>query len=351
MNPSNSELIKVGNRLGNIYHYGLHRFFDSEGFGSRNATKKLIKRIDEIKPDVIHLHNIHDHWLNFPVFWNYLARIDVPVVWTFHDCWAFTGGCPYFDKYDCFKWQTGECKGVCIGEHKKSERNFAIKRELIGALGDRLTIVAVSQWMADFVNDSFIRDSGANIMVIHNGINLETFSPVATEKKSMVLGVASVWPKSKGLDDFIKLREILPDNINIVLVGLTKKQLEMLPAGIQGIARTNNIQELAKLYSEATVFVNPTRSDTFPTVNLEALGCGTPVITYRTGGSPEAVDESTGIVIEQGNVNALGEAILSVFTKKREFSIISCRKRAELEFDNKTQFNKYVKLYQNLIEN
>ena len=156
-----------------------------------------------------------------------------------------------------------------------------------------------------------------------------------------------MWDARKGLGDFIKLHSLLPSDFEITLVGLTEKQLKKLPQVIIGITRTSNVTELAGLYSKSDVFVNPTYSDNFPTTNIEALACGTPVITYRTGGSPEAVDERTGVVIEQGNVEALAEAILKM--KEQPLSSGACRKRAEEFFDKDKCFTKYISLYEKIL--
>lgn len=348
MNPSQTRLIKVGRQLDVYAHYARSRFLDGEGLGSKRATRALVEQIESERPDVIHLHNIHDHWLNYPVLLKYLASIDIPVVWTFHDCWAFTGGCAHFEDSGCDLWKGGWCR-ECIEGHKNSNRNFKLKKDLISGLGKRLTVVAVSRWMAEFAKESFLKDTGAEITVLNNGINLDIFKPADCNKGKMILGVSNVWPKSKGLDDFIRLRALLPQSVGITVVGLSEKQLKSLPAGITGMARTGSAQELARLFSEASVFVNPTYCDSFPTVNLEALACGTPVITYRTGGSPEAIDELTGIVVEKGDIGGLADAISRVIDNPEDFAPEACRRRALENFNQDVQFSKYIDLYERIL--
>lgn len=346
MNPSQSELIKVGSQKDVYLHYARHRFLDGEGLGSKRATKQFIEQIKDYAPDIIHLHNIHDHWLNYPLLLEYLATVDTPIVWTFHDCWAYTGGCAYFDRVDCRQWETicGKCP---LKQHvDKSMRNYTLKRELLLTLQDRLTIVTVSRWLEDFVKKSFLKD--CRIEMIHNGININKFMPVSPKKK-VVLGVALPWSARKGFEDMIKLREILPDDIEIRLVGLNDEQLKNLPKGIIGIKRTQNLEELVHHYSDSSVFVNSTYEDNFPTVNLEALACGTPVVTYRTGGSPEAIDKNTGIVVEKGNIAALAKAVLEVLDNPQNFPSGACRARAELHFDKDKQFGQYIDLYESLL--
>lgn len=349
VNPSKNKLIKIGSQLDVYEHYAESRFFDKEGLASRKSTKKFVQLIEDIKPDIVQLHNIHDHFFNYQVLFEYLNKTDIKVVWTFHDCWAFTGHCHHFVQENCMKWQV-EC-GKCVIRNKfidRSRENFLLKKSLFTA-NKNLTIVPCSDWMADFVRQSFLKDK--RIEVIHNGVDLNIFKPVPeariNDEKFRVIAVSNVWLPYKGLNDILKLRNILSDDYEIIMVGLREKQVKTLPSGIRGIQRTNNVQELVRLYNEADVLINPTYADTFPTVNLEALACGTPVITYKTGGSPEAVDEKTGMVIEQGNVEALADAIRKM--KVQPLSSNDCHQRAINCFDKDKCFEKYINLYESLL--
>jgi len=351
---------QVGTKLGEYLHYAQSLLFDRHGQGSALATRRLIKKIEkEIKPDIIHLHCIHGYYLNYKVLFEYLNQTDIPVVWTFHDCWAFTGHCAYFDYVGCEKWKWG-CRSCELTDNYPrslgidlSPLNYKQKKYLFSSIKD-LIIVPVSDWLKELVGFSFLNNY--TCVTVHNGINLEIFSPDITTNvrnkyvigtSDIILGVAAQWDKRKGLGDFIRLRELLDDSFVIVLVGLSQKQIEDLPAGIIGIKRTDSAGELAQLYKEALTFVNPTYSDNFPTVNLEALACGTPVITYDTGGSPEAVDEKTGVVVPQGDVYALAQAIRSM--KEHPLSSEACRQRAEKEFNQENCYMKYLDLYERLI--
>lgn len=352
-NPSQSHLIKIGNKLNMYQHYAEQRILDNEGLCSRGATKEFIKRINEIKPDVIQLHNIHDHYLNYRLLFEYLNKTDIKVVWTFHDCWAFTGHCFHFITKGCERWKSGCFDCPLQHEYPKtlfdrSRKNYTMKKNLFGA-NNNLTIIACSEWIANFVRQSFLKDKP--IRVINNGVDLNVFKnseSLDTNKKTFhVLAVSNVWNKDKGFDDILKLREILSNEYEMTIVGVTKQQLNSLPQRIVGIERTQDVQELVALYSLADVFINPTYADNFPTVNLEALACGIPVITYRTGGSPEAIDEKTGIVVEQGDINGLAEAIRMM--KNNPLSSSDCRKRAEDYFEKDKCFEKYIDLYNGLI--
>lgn len=350
-NSSQSQLIKVGGKVNTYIHFAYNRLFDMEGRCSKRATKALVKQIAEIKPDVVQLHNIHDHFLNYRVLFEYLTQTDIQVVWTFHDCWAFTGHCYHFVRHNCMKWQT-ECND-CPQRNKfvdRSRENFLLKKSLFAA-NKNLTIVPCSEWMGDFVKQSFLKDN--RIQVIHNGVDLNTFKVLPDGKKQdnkfRIIAVSNVWPAYKGIFDIFKLREMLPEDYEITMVGLSAEQVKTLPAGISGITRTQNVQQLVELYNESDVLINPTYSDTFPTVNLEALACATPVITYKTGGSPEAVDSKTGVVVEQGNVTALANAIMQM--RENPLSSADCRKRAEELFDKDKCFEQYVELYEELLKN
>lgn len=352
-NPSKSHLIKIGNKLDMYMHYAEQRIRDNEGLCSRGATKRLIKLISEIRPDVVQLHNIHDHYLNYRLLFEYLNKTEIKVVWTMHDCWAFTGHCSHFITKGCERWKTDCFDCPLQREYPKtlfdrSKKNFTMKKNLFGA-NNNLTIIACSEWIANFVRQSFLKNK--SIRVINNGVDLNVFknsASLCTNKKYFqVLAVSNVWNKDKGFDDILNLRKILSSEYEMTIVGVTKQQLNSLPQGLVGIERTQNVQELVALYSKADVFINPTYADNFPTVNLEALACGTPVITYRTGGSPEAIDERTGVVVEQGDVNGLVEAIYRM--KEDPLSSADCRKRAEDYFEKDKCFEKYIELYNSLI--
>ncbi|MBO4334146.1 MAG: glycosyltransferase [Paludibacteraceae bacterium] len=356
-NPSKSHLIKVGCKLDMYLHYGEQRIRDNEGLCSRGATKRLIRQMQEIKPDVVQLHNIHDHYLNYRLLFDYLNQTDIKVVWTFHDCWAFTGHCFHFVTKKCGKWKTGCFDCPLKSEYPKtildrSKEHWQLKKELFTGC-ENLTIVPVSDWMGDFVKQSFLRKK--KIHVIKNGVDLNIFRPSLSaldkdsKHKFKILAVSSVWYPDKGELDIYKLHNMLSeDEFEITMVGLSAKQVKKLPSGIIGIQRTQNVQELVQLYSNADVLINPTYADTFPTVNLEALACGTPVITYRTGGSPEAIDDKTGVVINQGDVESLASTIMSM--KTNPLSSEDCRMRAEKYFDKDKCFEQYIHLYNELLE-
>ena len=351
-NPSASQLIKVGGRWNTYLHYAGNRLLDLEGRCSARATKRFIKEIDRIKPDVVQLHNIHDHFLNYRLLFEYLNQPDIKVVWTFHDCWAMTGHCMHFVTKNCDRWKTGCHDCLMKGEYPKSlvdrsRKNWELKKSLFAGCKN-LSVVACSDWIADFARESFLQDK--RILTIHNGVDLSIFKPQSkTESKRFkIIAVSSPWYPAKGELDIYKLRSILSDeDYEIIMVGLSANQMKKLPTGIRGIQRTQNVNELAKLYSDSDVLINPTYADTFPTVNLEALACETPVITYRTGGSPEAVDEKTGFVVEQGDINALADAIRRM--KEHPLSSADCRKRAEEHFDKDKCFEKYIELYEKLL--
>ena len=359
--PSASKLIPVGSKLSVALHGLVTRFLDMHGLGSVLATKKFVKEIARLQPDVIHIHNIHGYFLNYKVLFDYLSKTDIPVVWTVHDCWLYTGHCYHYASVGCEKWKT-HCEN-CPQKRAfptslwidRSRQNFADKRDAFTSLKN-LTIVTVSEWMKGEMSHSFLRE--CNFKVIHNGIDLDVFDVQPDDKavrekyglgeKKIILGLASIWSKEKGWDDFVKMSEMLSDDEVIVMVGVTEKQQEQLPKGVVGIRRTENVRQLAELYSAATAFVNPTWQDNYPTVNLEAIACGTPVVTYRTGGSVEAVTEDTGYVVEQGDVAGLLKAVRDIKNNGKEQYTAKCRAYALVNFRKEERYADYLKLYEDL---
>ena len=354
----NPDFIKFGSKLGVYVHGMLARVFDTVGLHSSFATKKLIREIEKFNPDIIHLHNLHGYYLNYKMLLKYIAAKNIKTIYTLHDCWSFTGHCAHFDMAGCHKWKTLCCNCPNKSAYPKSflfdrsRKNYNLKKKLFENIKD-LTIVTPSNWLAGLVKESFLNKF--DVKVIHNGIDLEVFKPTESdfrkkyglENKKILLGVAGVWNARKGLDDFIKLRKQLNDDYAIVLVGLTKKQISTLPAGILGITRTESAMELAGIYTTADVFVNPTYEDTFPTVNLEALACGTPVITYNTGGSPECVDDTCGFIVDKGDVLSLKNTIDQLV-----FSGTLTSKNCVLQsgfFKDLVKFSEYTKLYERTI--
>ena len=307
------------------------RIFDNAGFNSKNSTNKLIKWIEQYDPDIIHLHNIHGYYINIELLFRYLKCCGKKIIWTLHDCWSFTGHCAYFEYVNCMKWK--DCCERCPlkKEYPKSvlidnsKRNFLKKKELFTDVPN-LTIVTPSLWLKKLIKMSFLKDYPA--VVINNGIDLSIFKPTNSalrekydlEDKKVILGVAAVWDKRKGLEEFIRLNEILPNDYVIVLIGLNEEQAKIIPSGIIGISRTNSSKELAEWYTLADVFVNPTLEDNYPTTNLESIACGTPVITYDTGGSSESAS-LFGKVVSKGNYRQIMKDILKCNFNKTNYNI------------------------------
>ena len=361
--PCRSQIIPVGNRWSTLWHGAQTRLFDNHGLASTQATKIFVKRIEEIAPDVIHIHNIHGYFLNYKVLFDYLSKCDIPVVWTVHDCWLYTGHCYYYSYVGCGKWQTG-CNH-CPQQRKfpasllmdRSARNYADKKAAFTSMPkDKFVIVPVSDWIREEMRHSFL--SEYNFRVIHNGINTDVFHVCDTREsvsryglagKHILLGVASIWSKEKGLDDFIEMASLLKDDEKIVLVGVKPEEQKLLPPNILGISRTGNVHELAELYSMADAFINPTWQDNYPTVNLEAISCGTPVVTYRTGGSVEAVTEQTGFIVKQGDYKGLLEAARAIRRLGKSHYQPLCREYALAHFNKEDRYADYFRLYDELM--
>ena len=344
--------VRVGTDLDVYMHALKSRLFDSAGFESKRVTKKFVNWIREYDPDVIHLHNLHGYYINVEILFQYLKECGKKIIWTLHDCWAFTGHCTYFDYIDCDKWkkscarcpQKKEYPTSCLKDN--SYYNFRRKKDVFQNIPN-MTLVTPSNWLKTLISQSFLRKYPVN--VIHNGIDTSVFKPVDYSiqerlrqefgilNKTIILGVASVWNRRKGLDIFVALSKLLPENYQIVLIGVDKKQAKKLPDNIITIARTNNTEELAAWYSTADIFVNPTLEDNYPTVNLEAIACGTPVITFDTGGSPESA-VLYGKIVERGNIR-----MLLSFIKSKDF--IQRTNDVETSIDYKNFWNSYNAFY------
>lgn len=354
---SSSHGIKIGDWMNILIHVAATRFMDRHGFCSKEPTITLIERIQEYGPDIIHLHNIHGYYIHVGILFNYLKGAGIPVIWTFHDCWPFTGHCSYFDRVNCMKWQTKCYKCPLTFGYPQSwffdnsKKNFANKKDLFTGVKN-MTLISPSNWLAQNLKQSFLKHY--SVKVINNGVDLDIFRPIEStnirakfklDGKYIILGIANVWDRRKGFDDFIKLRFLLDSYIDIVLVGLSPKQIRKLPDGIIGISRTENTGILAGLYSTADVLVNPTYVDNFPTVNLEALACGTPVVSYYTGGSPEAIDSETGAVVPRGDISTLKNRIMDLLMKDKSLISVSCRDRAVRLYNKIDRFMDYISVY------
>lgn len=328
------------------YNALLSRVFGNYGFNSKSATRKLIEHLNEIKPDIVHIHNIHGHDLHLGMLFNYLKKTGVRVIFTLHDCWLFTGYCVHFDGIGCDKWKT-QCKNCPQRKQyswffDRSAWLYSKKKELFTALDD-MTIVSPSRWLAELTEHSFLNKYP--IKVIYNGIDLDVFKPVESDfrekhgltDKKIVLGI----PKGK-LGGFIELSKLLDDEYKLVLVGLKDKDFETLPDNVIGLGYQPH-SELAKIFTACDVYVNTTLEDTFPTVNLEALACGTPVVTFNTGGSPEAIDENTGIAVKKGDINAVYEAVKEICNGPDRSE--ACIERANRLYNKHDRFKEYIDLY------
>lgn len=326
------------------------------GFNSKAATKKIVNELERLKPNIVHLHNIHGHDCNLEILFTYLKNSKIKLIWTFHDCWAFTGYCTHFGIADCDKWKYGcsDCvqKKAFSYFFDKSGQLFQKKKQLFEGLD--LTIVTPSQWLADMLKESFFKEYP--VKVIYNGIDLSVFQPTESsfredygipQSKKIVLGVAFDWGYQKGLDVFIDLAKRLDcEKYRIVLVGTDSLSDKQIPGNIISVHRMQNQTELAKLYTAADVFVNPTREEVLGLTNIEANACGTPVLTFRTGGSPECIDSTSGAVVETDDVDALEKEIIRICENKM-FSSSECRSRAQ-KFDKNERFKEYTELYESI---
>lgn len=354
------DTIRVNNKWGYYIHNVLGKLFDRAGFFSRQKTKKFVKIIEEYKPDLIHLHNLHGFWINIDILFKELRKLNIPIVWTLHDCWAYTGHCSHYTTNKCYKWVDGchACQHLDVYPRSyfvDNSRNNYLKKKVLFTSVDKMTIVTPSQWLASEVKKSFL--GKYPVTPIPNGIDLKTFSRKEfvsrkkfgiPEKKKVLLAVSFVWNKEKGLDDLIELsKKIDKDKYVMVIVGLSARQKEtlLLPPTIIAIERTSNIDDLVELYSLSDVFLNPSYQETMGMVTAEAIACGTPVIVYDKTAVPEIVDPQSGFVVEAGDITAMKEKIEKALDLNKE-SISKCA----MKFEKNNQYEKYYTIYKSIMK-
>lgn len=348
--------IIIGNSIGRKMSVRICQLTGFNGCGSIIATYRFIEELKRIKPDIIHLHNLHNTYVNLPLLFKYIKTNNISVVWTLHDCWAFTGQCPYFTLKNCNRWKTGcgkcpQFRNYPASLFDNSRIMYSLKKKWFTGI-KKLTIVTPSEWLGRLVEDSFLNKYPR--IVINNGINLNIFKPTPSNFREkhqingfIILGVAYDWGVRKGLDVFVKLSECLDKRYTIVLVGTTDELADKLPRNIVCINKTNNQVELAEIYSAADIFVNPTREENYPTVNMESIACGTPIITFRTGGSPEILTDDTGCVVEVNDLKQL-EIEIRNHCENRKYTEENCLKHAK-RFSQDDKYTEYLRLYYNML--
>lgn len=315
--------VRIGTDLDVKAHGFTARLFDTQGLGSKSATRRFLKWAEDYGPDLLWLHNIHGYYINYEMLFTWIkSHSEMEVRWTLHDCWAFTGHCTYFTYAKCDKWKN-HCKNCPQKKtypasllFDQSNKNFDRKRDLFTGVS-RMTIITPSKWLAGLVKESYLAEYP--VEVIYNNIDTEVFKPTKSsfrkehgiENKKMILAVSNAWQEPrKGLADIYKIREQLDESYAVVVIGLTEELMKTVPEGVIGITKTSNASELAGIYTTADVLINPTYEDNYPTVNIESQACGTPVVTYRTGGSPESVQEEN--VVEVGDIEGLCKRVIQL---------------------------------------
>ena len=349
--PKNS--YKIGNVTDYKFHAIYARLFGKQAYASKLATKGLIRYIKSVSPDIVHFHNLHSNYVNLNMLCDYLAKNKIPVVITMHDCWYFTGKCTHYAAVKCDKWQStcGKCPQL---KNEQSSLFFDCTNKVLKDKTDHLnkipnlTLVGCSKWISDEARKCLIKN--ADIQVAYNGVDTNIFTPHESDFKEKynlkndftILGFANKWCQSENRST---VEAIIHQNkdANIVIVGCTKEQEEMFKPykNVTCIGYVNGRQELSDIYAASDVFVNLTHADTLPTVNMESICCGTPVITYNCCGSPELVDCDSGYVVEENNT----EELLKKIKEIKENPLLFDVKEKQKKFDKNTCYNKYLEIY------
>jgi len=359
LKKSSDKNVMVGSFSGKFIHMILGKITGLNGFFSVIDTYRLIRRLKKFRPDVINMHIMHNWNINLKMIFTYIKKNNIPIIWTMHDCWAFTGQCPHFVMAKCDKWKTGcyrcpQYKQYPAALVDRTKKMWRFKKDMFTSVND-ITFVTPSQWLFDLMKQSYLKDYP--VKVIHNGIDLSVFKPRKSdfrkkyncENKTVLLGVAFDGGKRKGLDVFTELAKRLDEKYQIVMVGTDDKIDAQLPDNIISIHKTANQVELAEIYSSSDIFLNPTREEVLGLVNIEALACGTPVIMFRTGGSPECIDSTCGYVVECDDIDAMESRIVEVATEK-PFSSDACILYSK-KFDHNARFSDYITIFKEILCN
>ena len=367
VNPSRLKSIQVVSKLEEYWHAVENKIFDNHGLSSRIATRRFIKKIKEINPTIVHLHTIHGYYINYKILFDYLSKANIPVVWTLHDCWNFTGHCAYFDFHGCEKWKSMcyDCPArrtypsSCFFD--RSKKNYKLKKEYFTSVKS-MTLVPVSNWLANLVNESFFKSySNIRVQTIHNGVDINVFKPQlessnirrrigVTSTNFIAIACATEWSRRKGINDYIQLSKQVSANTKLVLVGISDELKHQLPNDIIAISRTENVQELVSLYSLADVVLNLSYEETFGLTSVEGMACGTPTIVYNATASPELVTEQVGFIIEKGDIMGVKDAMDIIAYKGKITYSSACRERAISLFNKDNKFQEYIDLYESIIK-
>lgn len=356
---SKSHLIRIGNRYGVYLHAIASKFLDNHGLMSKWATRRFLKQLDRIKPDVVHLHNIHGYYINYPMLFHYLREKSIPTVITMHDFWLMTGHCAYINR-TCDRWKKGCGNCPRLDQYPASKkdcsaRNWLVKANLFAEMPN-VTLVPVSYWLGRYVDESLLKQ--VKQQVIYNGIETEVFKPYEKQEASVegvdwnkftIMAIATRWTEANGYRDVLRLGQILPEGCQIVMVGLDDGQLKSLPNNIVGFKKTESFTQLQELYSKSDVIFNPNSEVTFGLVTVEAMACGTPVIVLHNTAGEELVTEQTGFVVQ--NVEEVVRLIPSIQAMNQEQTARVCRQRVKEYFKAEKQYQKYFKLYNQLVHN
>lgn len=360
-NPSEFDHYQVSTPLEERVHWLISQLCDGQGRGSWLATRRFLKKIESFKPDVVHMHVIHGYYMNYGLLMNYFKEKNIPVVWTLHDCWAFTGHCAYFTAANCEKWKT-QCEQCPIPHDfpttyiDRSKENFDRKKGVYGDM-QNLVLAPVSQWLGDLVKESFLGKHEIN--VVYNGIDVDVFRPSETDFKKklgidgkhLLLGVAQGFDERKGLRDFFKLSEMLSEDYQVVMLGAMEEEIAIAPPSVIALPKTESLQDLVEAYSAADILLSLSYEETFGLTPVEAMACGTPAIVYNNTAQPEHITPEIGFVVENGDLDTLVARIKTICENGKINYSTECRKRAVKVYDKNKCYRRYIDLFTRLIQN
>lgn len=346
----------IGTVFEKKFHAAMTRLTGKQGYYSLTATNKLVNYINTLKPDIVHLHNLHSNYIHLNTLLSYLAKNNIPTVLTLHDCWFYTGGCFHYTSVNCNKWKSkcGKCpkkKGDSISYLFDSSSQILIDRKKFFGNIKQLYVVGVSQWIENECRESVLKPM--LFTHIYNGIDTDFFKPVKSDFRSiygienqfLILGMANKFFLPINKKSLNTIVDSLQDDEKLIIIGCSAEQIKKLPPAVLGLPYIHDRRKLREVYASCDVFVNCTREESLSLVNIEVQACGTPVVTYSNTGVKETVDGISSYAVENGNPEEILKKLRLIRNSDYQKRSQKCIEWVKDNFEIHTNYRKYIELY------
>lgn len=345
------------NRLQSLFRRAIRKYLRKTPRCAYLQTKKLISHLRKIKPDLVHLHVLHHGYMDYEMLLQYLIREKIPVVYTMHDMWAFTGGCYYYTKEGCAQFQSG-CK-QCLAKSirldnppSKTAKYFSLKKDLISKL-DKVQFVAVSPWVADEMKKSFLAEYPT--VVINNGIDAIVPSKYAIDKKekdkTILLSVAAAWDERKGIYRIFEIARALGENYLFYLVGHASQALkDDAPSNIKFLGYIHRKEDLDQLYTNADLHLSASLEETFGMTFVEAAFAGTRSIGYASTAIKATLEGVRGVAVSELTADAMAKEIQRLVMQGDIKLSVSEMEGIVNQYSCDEMAKKYCDVYQTLLK-